>query len=360
MPIALVGRGTRHGRRFSSAHILALVATYIAAHPVGAQEETSPANPAETARILDELRVELAATHARLDLLEDLIAELSSRVVDPDATFSNPVTFVRLDDEEHEFVSYPVHIGQDETNTLLKRVGYVTYHDDDHRIPLWVSYRVSREWLDVPAYIPRNKLRWRTDPELSGTGARDRDYRGSGYSRGHMAMQALLRGRSPECEREGFCFANAIPQRQSFNAGIWLQLEYQVMSWAREYGDVWVVCGPVLPADPVKLNGRTYRPGQGNNAYIFPGVGLGAVVSGATRITDSMFHQAAMTLAQAVPDHLLKEGCVFPALTAIQPVSARIAVAVATEVYRLGLGSVPEPPSLEEAVANAIWKPEYR
>ncbi|MCH7858577.1 MAG: NAD-dependent malic enzyme [Candidatus Marinimicrobia bacterium] len=114
------------------------------------------------------------------------------------------------------------------------------------------------------------------------------------------------------------------------------------------------------PFDPVKLNGRTYRPGQGNNAYIFPGVGLGAVVSGATRITDSMFHQAAMTLAQAVPDHLLKEGCVFPALTAIQPVSARIAVAVATEVYRLGLASVPEPPNLEEAVANAIWKPEYR
>ena len=260
MSIALVGRGTRHGCRCSSAHILALVATYIAAHPVGAQEETSPPDPAETARILAQLRAELAATHARLDLLENLIDELSSGVVDPDATSSNPVTFVRLDDEEHEFVSYPVHIGQDETNTLLKRVGYVTYHDDDHRIPLWVSYRVSREWLDVPAYIPRNKLRWRTDPELSGTGARDRDYRRSGYSRGHMAMQALLRGRSPECEREGFCFANAIPQRQSFNAGIWLRLEYQVMNWAREFGDVWVVCGPVLPPDPVKLNGRVSVP----------------------------------------------------------------------------------------------------
>ncbi len=114
------------------------------------------------------------------------------------------------------------------------------------------------------------------------------------------------------------------------------------------------------PFDPVELNGRTYRSGQGNNAYIFPGVGLGAVVSGATRITDSMFHQAAMTLAHAVPDHLLEEGCVFPALTDIQTVSARIAVAVAAEVYRLGLGSVPEPPDLEEAVGKAIWKPEYR
>lgn len=114
------------------------------------------------------------------------------------------------------------------------------------------------------------------------------------------------------------------------------------------------------PFDPVELNGRTHRPGQGNNAYIFPGVGLGAVVSGATRMTDSMFHQAAMTLAQAVPNHLLEQGCVYPALKDIQTVSEQIAVAVAAEVYRLGLGSVPEPPSLEEAVSNAIWKPEYR
>ena len=275
MPIALTGRATRHGRRCLSVHralrgrvsalprrasILALVAAYVAAHPVGAQEQTSPPDPTETARILGHLREELAETRARLELLEDRIDRLSPRRGGSDAAPSNPVTFVRLDDEEHEFVSYPVHLDRDDSNTLLKRVGYVTYHDDDHRIPLWVSYKVSRQWLDEPAHIPRNKLRWRTDPELSGTGARDRDYRGSGYSRGHMAMQALLRGRSGECEREGFCFANAIPQRQSFNAGIWLKLEYQVMNWAREFAEVWVVCGPVLPPDPVKLNGRVSVP----------------------------------------------------------------------------------------------------
>ena len=57
---------------------------------------------------------------------------------------------------------------------------------------------------------------------------------------------------------------------------------------------------------------------------------------------------------------VVEQGCVYPALKDIQTVSEQIAVAVATEVYRLGLGSVPEPPSLEEAVSNAIWKPEYR
>jgi len=243
-----------------STSFLAVLVAYIAVHPVGAQQGTSPPNAAETARVLAELREELTATRARLELLEDRIDKLARRLGDRDATSSNPVARARLDDEVHEFVSYPVHIAQDETNTLLKRIGYATYHDLDHRIPLWVSYRVSQEWLDKPAYIPRNNLRWRTDPELAGTGARDRDYRGSGYYRGHVAMQALLRGRSRECERQGFFFANATPQRQSFNAGIWLQLEYQVMKWARQYEDVWVVCGPVLSPDPVRLNGRVSVP----------------------------------------------------------------------------------------------------
>jgi len=275
MPVALAERESGHCCRGYASHrivrrgvrvlprpasVVALFAAYIAAHPVGAQDETGPPNPAETAEVIAELQEELAATRARLELLEDRIDKLSPRLGDRDATSSNPVTRVRLDDELHEFVSYPVHIAQDETNTLLKRIGYATYHDLDHRIPLWVSYRVSQEWLDKPAYIPRTFLRWRTDRELSGTGARDLDYRGSGYSRGHMAMQALLRGRSRECERQGFFFANATPQRQSFNAGIWLQLEYQVMKWARQYGDVWVVCGPVLSPDPVRLNGRVSVP----------------------------------------------------------------------------------------------------
>ena len=275
MSDARAGRASRHDQRRCPAYgivrsrisvlprsssFLAVLVAYIAVQPLGAQQGTGPPNVAETTRVLAELREELTATRARLELLEDRIDRLSERLGVPDTTFSNPVIHVRLDDEEHEFVSYPVHRDQDQTNTLLKRIGYTTYHDLDHRIPLWVSYKVSQPWLDEPAYIPRSNLRWRTDPELAGTGARDRDYRHSGYSRGHMAMQALLRGRSRECERQGFFFANAIPQRQSFNAGIWLKLEYQVMRWARQYGDVWVVCGPVLPPNPARLNGRVSVP----------------------------------------------------------------------------------------------------
>lgn len=113
------------------------------------------------------------------------------------------------------------------------------------------------------------------------------------------------------------------------------------------------------PFDPVTLNGRFFRPGQGNNAYVFPGVGLGAIISGAKRITHSMFHQAAMALAHAATDKLLEEGCIYPRQSEIQKVSVEIAVAVAREVYRLGLNGEPEPDDIRAYIQDWIWKPEY-
>ena len=114
------------------------------------------------------------------------------------------------------------------------------------------------------------------------------------------------------------------------------------------------------PFDPVTLNGREYRPGQGNNAYIFPGVGLGAIVSGAKRITDTMFHVAAKELADTVPDSLLKTGSIFPPMEEIQRVSRRLAAVVAREVYRLDLNSEPLPDDIEGAIEAFVWEAQYR
>ncbi|UCD37315.1 MAG: NAD-dependent malic enzyme [Fidelibacterota bacterium] len=113
------------------------------------------------------------------------------------------------------------------------------------------------------------------------------------------------------------------------------------------------------PFDPVTLNGRFFRPGQGNNAYVFPGLGLGAIISGAKRITSSMFHEAAKALAGAVPDSLLEEVSVYPRQSDIQKVSIDIAIAVARETYKLGLNGVPEPDDLETFIKDWVWKPEY-
>ena len=81
-----------------------------------------------------------------------------------------------------------------------------------------------------------------------------------------------------------------------------------------------------VPYDPVKLNGRTFVPRQGNNSYIFPGVGLGVIASRSRLVTDEMFMAAAHTLANCVGKEDLDQGSLYPALPRIREVSARIAV----------------------------------
>ncbi len=113
------------------------------------------------------------------------------------------------------------------------------------------------------------------------------------------------------------------------------------------------------PFAPVTHKGRTHVPGQGNNAYIFPGVGLGVVVADASRVTDEMFAAAARTLANMVSEDDLAMGRIFPSLSRIRDVSKAIATEVAEIAYRRGLARAPRPDNLEEAVAAAMYQPEY-
>ncbi len=113
------------------------------------------------------------------------------------------------------------------------------------------------------------------------------------------------------------------------------------------------------PFGPVKMGGRILVPGQGNNAYIFPGVGLGVVCTGARRVTDAMFTKAARTLAGLIRESELAEGRVYPALNRIHEVSHAIAVAVAEEAYANKLATQPRPQDLPEYIRSQMFKPEY-
>ncbi len=116
-------------------------------------------------------------------------------------------------------------------------------------------------------------------------------------------------------------------------------------------------CGS--PFDPVKLEGKTYVPRQGNNSYIFPGVGLGAIASRTQRITDEMFMGAAKTLAHLVTESDLAQGSLYPALPRIREVSAHIAAVVAEIAYQNGLAGKPRPADVLADVRSQMFDPHY-
>jgi len=116
-------------------------------------------------------------------------------------------------------------------------------------------------------------------------------------------------------------------------------------------------CGS--PFDPVKLNGSTFVPRQGNNSYIFPGVGLGAISSGSRLVTDEMFMAAAHTLANSVSEADLKQGSLYPALPRIREVSAQIGAAVADVAFQRGLASGPPPNDTIGFIQSQMYDPRY-
>ncbi len=113
------------------------------------------------------------------------------------------------------------------------------------------------------------------------------------------------------------------------------------------------------PFPPVWVNGQQRVISQCNNLYIFPGVGLGALVAGTPKVTDQMFMAASAALSDLVPEADLKAGRLLPAVEKIRHVSAQVALAVAKEARESGLGVRTSDEQLLKMITAAMWEPKY-
>ena len=116
-------------------------------------------------------------------------------------------------------------------------------------------------------------------------------------------------------------------------------------------------CGS--PFKPIEYKGKTFVPRQGNNHYVFPGIGLGAIFSRAKLIPNEVFLVGAKVLADMVKPEDLERGSLYPALSEVREISAAIGAAVAGYIFDNNLAGIEKPADLKKAVKDAMWDPKH-
>ena len=134
---------------------------------------------------------------------------------------------------------------------VLSHSAYTVSYNPSTLVANWVAYELTADETDGP--WSRKGLRFMPDPDCQERQADHDDYRNSGYSRGHLAPAGDMKWDSLAMV-ESFYFTNCIPQETKFNNGKWNQLEERTRRWAKQYGKVYIVCGPVyLSEDTLRI-----------------------------------------------------------------------------------------------------------
>lgn len=142
---------------------------------------------------------------------------------------------------------------------ILRRTGYVVSYNKDTKLPNWVAWHLTAERIKGTSKRPVRAFH--EDEDVPSPRAVDFDYYNSGYDRGHMCPAADNK-MSDKAMLESFLFTNICPQNHNLNIGDWNEMENICRNWARKYGDIYIVCGPIL------YKGRHKRIGK--NKVVVP------------------------------------------------------------------------------------------
>ena len=156
----------------------------------------------------------------------------------PDKTDSIPNKGVSLQRVQLEIVSLPSSI----PSIILKRKAYMTSYNFETRTPNWVAWQLTAEHTDGDLKRMNNFHEEEDVPEPRAT---LQDYRGSGWSRGHMCPAGDNKW-SYDAMYDSFSLVNVCPQDSKLNSGLWNSIEMDCRKWAKRYGEVYIVCGPVF------------------------------------------------------------------------------------------------------------------
>lgn len=154
----------------------------------------------------------------------------------PDSSWDEPKDFVESDQPECVILPFDVK------GILLRRIAYTTSYNPHTRQPNWVAWHLTAEHTDGPYGRLGN---FHEDEEVPMPRATLDDYRGSGWSRGHMCPAGDNKW-DEEVMYETFALTNVCPQNASLNSGLWNRIEIDCRRWAKKYGDVYIVCGPLF------------------------------------------------------------------------------------------------------------------
>ena len=130
----------------------------------------------------------------------------------------------------------------------------------------------------------------------------------------------------------------------------------QAYTWSK--GKAIYAAGVQFP--PVRYNGQTFLPGQANNFYIFPAIGMAIYATQASRVTDQMFIEAARAVADQVPSDLMKQGLLYPLQSNVLEAEIQTAARVAKLVFDSGLARVKRPKDIVAFIRQHVYKPEYQ